>query len=513
MSSSNKCSFCEHAGVLVIPAIDDPGDQVLLDVLRQFKENWKEVDGVCQCCLNLAHEQLAHRLLDADFPETSPLKVLPTPLRLNAPPALTGKGITICFIDSGFYPHEDISDQILKIYDVTYPRRGKKYFTIPHDNAWHGTMTSVVCTGDGRASGGVYQGIAPDAKLVLLKTMDEEGKITYANILKALEWVLKHHKRYSIRVVNISVTADEEESYKESEMATLLQRLYDAGVVVVAAAGNNPEAPLLPPASMPRVITVGGLNDKNTLDEFQRVLYHSTYGETVDNLQKPEIIAPAIWLAAPILPGTQEQEKAKELFALLENGNSEEKEDALSQIRRRRLISAAYQQVDGTSFAAPIVSSVIAQLLEANAALTPSRIREALFSTARPISGVDRRRIGYGVIQPGNAVAKVLGDDHTHFSDRSPVIDLEAKVLRFYFHHHDARMVTLAGNFNEWSTSSIRLDLESDGLWTVELPLLASGRYEYKYVINQKVWTSDPLNFYRKADGYGDFNSQFWISD
>jgi serine protease AprX len=53
---------------------------------------------------------------------------------------------------------------------------------------------------------------------------------------------------------------------------------------------------------MPRVTTVGGLNDKNTLDEFQRVLYHSTCGETVDDLQKPEIIAPAIWLAAPILP-------------------------------------------------------------------------------------------------------------------------------------------------------------------------------------------------------------------
>ncbi|WP_020568250.1 S8 family serine peptidase [Neolewinella persica] len=513
MSSSNKCAFCDRTDALVTPAVDSPGDQVLLDVLRRFKENWKEADGVCQYCLNLAHEQLAHQLLDADSPETSPLKVLPTPLRLNASPYLTGKGITICFIDSGFYPHEDIADQILKVYDVTYPRRGKKYFTVPHDNAWHGTMTSVVCAGNGRASNGIYQGIAPDAKLVLLKTMDEDGKITYANILKALEWVVKHHKRYSIRVVNISVTADEEESYKESEMAKLLQRLYDAGVVVVAAAGNNPEAPLLPPASMPRVITVGGLNDKNTLDEFQRVLYHSTYGETVDDLQKPEIIAPAIWLAAPILPGTREQEEAKELFALLENGNGEEQEEALKQIRQRRLISAAYQQADGTSFAAPIVSSVIAQMLEANAGLTPSRIREALFSTARPLKEVDRSRIGYGVIQPGNAVAKILDDDHSEFTDRSPVIDLEASLLRFYFHHHDAEMVTLAGSFNEWSTTSVRLKPESDGFWTVELPLPTPGHYEYKYVIDQEVWTSDPLNFYRKADGYGDFNSQFWISD
>jgi serine protease AprX len=76
---------------------------------------------------------------------------------------------------------------------------------------------------------------------------------------------------------------------------------------VCAAAGNlghHPRHPILPPASAPSVLTVGGLDDKNRLSPWTFEMYHGSYGPTVDGLQKPEVLAPGIWVAAPILPGT-----------------------------------------------------------------------------------------------------------------------------------------------------------------------------------------------------------------
>ena len=79
-------------------------------------------------------------------------------------------------------------------------------------------MTSVVCAGDGYLSKGLYKGIASDAELVLLKVQDDKGRITKANIVKALQWVLHHHREYGIRIVNMSISDDEAISYKQSEV-------------------------------------------------------------------------------------------------------------------------------------------------------------------------------------------------------------------------------------------------------------------------------------------------------
>ena len=77
-------------------------------------------------------------------------------------------------------------------------------------------------------------------------------------------------------------------------------------------------------------------------------------------------------------------------------------------IKAQKAISPHYVYVDGTSFAAPIVCSVVAQMLEANPALSPAMIREILLSTARPIMAKEVLRQGAGVLQAGHAVAKSI---------------------------------------------------------------------------------------------------------
>jgi serine protease AprX len=67
--------------------------------------------------------------------------------------------------------------------------------------------------------------------------------------------------------------------------------------------------------------------------------------------------------------------------------------------------------VDGTSFSAPIVSSVIAQMLEANPNLTPQQIKKILISTAERLPGYEVDRQGWGVLDPRRAVEAALNTE------------------------------------------------------------------------------------------------------
>src|SRR6202042_697021 len=65
-----------------------------------------------------------------------------------------------------------------------------------------------------------------------------------------------------------------------------------------------------------------------------------------------------------------------------------------------KVIDEHYKMVDGTSFSAPIVSSVVAQMLEANPALAPAEVKRILIRTARRVPSIDVDRQGWGAVQP-----------------------------------------------------------------------------------------------------------------
>jgi serine protease AprX len=300
-------------------------------------------------------------------------------------------------------------------------------------------MTSVVAAGNGHLSGGLFRGIASNAEVVLVK-VGQANRIYHDDIMRGLQWVLDNHERYNIRIVNVSCGGDYEASYLTDELSQTAEAVVRAGLVVVCAAGNagySPDHPVLPPASAPAVITVGGVNDRNTLEVDDSEPFHSSYGPTIYGLQKPEIIAPSIWVAAPILPGTPTAEEA-ELLARLRAAPDHELRELLQQAEGinseldtarnlppyliRQLISlkthdtnvinaggGKYKHVDGTSFAAPIVCSVIAQMLEANPHLTPQRIKRILIDTARRLKDVEIDRQGWGMMLPARAVERVIG--------------------------------------------------------------------------------------------------------
>ena len=391
------------------------------------------IDQVCLRCVEIFEHAKSQIETDATMQKDGS-HVLSTPLRLDADPRFTGRGVTIAFLDSGFYPHVDLttpSNRIVAYKNMTESDGQIETLFQPDVASWHGMMTSVVAAGNGSLSNGFYRGIAPEADVVLVK-LARTGRITDENIREGLEWILAHREEYKIRIVNISAGGDEERSYLEDPLSQLVEECTRAGVLVVCAVGNSghlPNHPVVPPASAPSCIAVGGLDDNNSINRAKRGMYRSSYGPTGDGLQKPEVIAPSIWVPAPILPNTPTAQQAAlldeldqandadlheiiranpgvdpDLDAALDRAVHSIRQIILLKIRRENVITKHYKYVDGTSFAAPIVSSVAAQMIEANPALSPQQIKRMLIETAERLPGYEVDRQGWGVIDPRKAV-------------------------------------------------------------------------------------------------------------
>lgn len=536
------CPLCNENVEKLIYRFHMDSERLVIERIKQEYPEWTENDGACSRCADYYHTQIIieQRMLPEVGPHF-PVKsaddfiILPTPLRLDADARFTGKGVTICFIDSGFYLHDDLlksKNRVKKIIDITLPSRPEEYFMQPHPAAWHGTMTSVVCAGDGYSSNGLYKGIASDAELVLLKVQNDENKITNENIVKALEWVLQHHREYDIKIINMSLGGDEAVSYHYSEIDRLAEQLIAVGITIVAAVGNDEHAAIKPPANAKNVISVGGIDDNNYLDA-ELLAYHSSYGATADGLYKPELVANAIWIAAPILPGTKEKEEAetlnkavtisdkllisqgKELFDkiqfTIENGKANDmthiKNLLAERIQQTKFFSANYMHVDGTSFAAPIVSSVIAQMLQANPALDPATIRRVLFSTAKRLPNLPAEKQGFGYIRPRKAVLQIIKKELVEKPPASPYINKQKNTIQFFIENDCADQISLAGTFNNWAQDVLLLEPGSNGIWKIEIPMLPAGNYKYKFFADEKKWIEDAANPLREPDAFNGWNS------
>ena len=90
-------------------------------------------------------------------------------------------------------------------------------------------------------------------------------------------------------------------------------------------------------------------------------------------------------------------------------------------------------------------------------------------------------------------------------------MDYASKKITFRFHNHEANQIHLSGNFSNWNPTQIPLKQGKEGEWKVEIPLLPNGTYQYKFIINNHKWTTDPLNFFKEVNGYNSFNSVFYI--
>lgn len=193
-----------------------------------------------------------------------------------------GQGVGIAVLDTGISRHPDFDYRIAAFYDIVHKRHH------PYDDSDHGTHVAGILAGSGKASGGVYSGIAPQSHLIIIKVLDQDGDGSINEVIKGIRWILEHRYEYQIRVVNISVGAKPNVPQDGAEdLIKNVEALWNAGLVVAASAGNYgpKESSVAIPGVSKKIITVGALEGEN-------VLRCSGRGPTRECVVKPEILAP-----------------------------------------------------------------------------------------------------------------------------------------------------------------------------------------------------------------------------
>jgi serine protease AprX len=400
-------------------------------------------------------------------------------------PKVTGKGVTIAFIDSGISAsHPDFNKnknktRILAAVDFTGS-------TVSGDPYGHGTGVASVAAGNGDGSKGYadnYAGIAPEANLIDLRVIDGNGIGTTSNTLNAINWAITNRDRFNIRIINMSLGGAIRESYKTDPLCQAVARAVNAGIVVVCSAGNyghttkvvgydNLGKPIYQlaygtitsPANSPAVITVGATDSRGTVKRSDdMVADYSSKGPTqIDHHAKPDLVAPGTRIIAamsqnqnPTFPGLAPQN--------------------IQQPTSGNALQKAYFKYSGTSFAAPVVAGTIALMLEVNKSLTPRLVKATLLRTAQSLPGVQygngaQSQVSQGAGQLNAAGAVEMALAIVPDADK---LDAGDHILRFNLPLNLLRSPRIGGETVAFNNAVAY----SDGIYFGEHPVLTNGIY------------------------------------
>lgn len=290
---------------------------------------------------------------------------------------LTGKEIGIAVLDTGVYPHADLAlnkNRIVAFKDFV---NGKEF---PYDDNGHGTHVAGAAAGNGHMSKGQYQGMAPKANIIGAKVMDKNGSGSTSDIVAGMQWVLENKAKYNIRIASLSLGSDPDLLEREDPLVKGVEALWDAGIVVVAAAGNEgpKQKTINSPGISHKIITVGATDDHKTIDIIDDTIADfSSRGPTKEKIVKPDIVAPGVDIQS------------------LATDKQFVPEDKVTRYKFKTM-KKSYTGKSGTSMATPIVSGAIALLLEKESRLTPDEVKTRLLNTATPIKNANQYDQGKG---------------------------------------------------------------------------------------------------------------------
>jgi serine protease AprX len=323
-------------------------------------------------------------------------------------PALDGSGITIAVIDSGIdQRHAALTGKVVAVHDFT----GGDGI----DRFGHGTHVAGIIAGAGVTTpdGKDYRGIAPGAKLVNLRVLDDAGNGTVADVVEAIDWAIANRGRYKIRVINLSLGAPVLQSYHDDPMCEAVERAVRAGIVVVAAAGNYGRSAdgktvlgsIVSPGNSPYAITVGAVDTHGTPQRGDdTVAAYSSRGPTAyDLLIKPDVSAPGSHIASAEAAGGYLARTYPERHVTGSGANG-------------------IFQLSGTSMAAAVVSGAASLLLDERFGLKPIDVEAVLELTSSFMPSGGLLGTGVGEI---NVLAAVEGvDRHSNGRLELPTTEL-----------------------------------------------------------------------------------------
>jgi serine protease AprX len=292
-----------------------------------------------------------------------------------------GSGIGVAVIDSGIaaYQH-DLQNKV--VYSQSWVGSSS------NDQYGHGTFVASIIAGSGAASTGsdsylyTFRGVAPAVSLINLRVLDQNGNGKDSDVIAAIQTAIQLRSQYNIRVINLSLGRPVYGSYRTDPLCQAVEAAWNAGIVVVTAAGNfgrnnfvgnQGYSTITAPGNDPYVITVGAMKDNGTAYRSDdTVASYSSKGPTLyDHVVKPDLVAPGNRIIGAQAPGAALAGIAatQVMFSEYQRGGS-------------NTPSNYYLRLSGTSMAAPMVSATAALLLGQNQNLTPDQVKARLMKTA-----------------------------------------------------------------------------------------------------------------------------------
>ena len=308
---------------------------------------------------------------------------------------LTGKDVKIPIIDTGIYPHKDLNGRIVDFIDFINNR------IEPYDDNGHGTH----CAGDAASASPKYKGPAPEANLVGVKVLDKMGSGSLETLMQGVEWCIQYNEKNPKQKIDIisrslGATAQNYAEENDNPMVQIVEKAWEAGIVVCVAAGNEgpDNGTIASPEISDLVITVGALDDKNTADsrEDDDVADFSSTGPTKYKdknepnqfVTKPDLLALGVNIISLRSPNSY-----------------------LDKMQKGSRVEIDYCVLSGTSMATPICAGVVALMKQYDPNLQPDDIKNMLISgtdlwKSNHSLQFDRNTYGHGYINGENSIPK-----------------------------------------------------------------------------------------------------------
>ncbi|MGS2619082.1 S8 family serine peptidase [Micromonospora sp. LZ34] len=251
-----------------------------------------------------------------------------------------GAGVQVAVLDTGADDtHPDLAGRIAGSQDFSGSGSAR-------DGHGHGTHVAATIAGGGAASDGLRKGVAPGAKLLVGKVLDDGGSGYESAIIAGMEWAAHS----GAKVVNMSLGGGPTDGTDPMSQA-LNDLTAETGALFVVAAGNEGAARTVGnPGAATAALTVGAVDRADELADF------SSRGPRLgDNGLKPEITAPGVGIVAARAAGTT----------------------------MGTPVGEAYTTVSGTSMATPHVAGAAAILAQEHPDWTAGQLKDALVSTAK----------------------------------------------------------------------------------------------------------------------------------
>jgi len=287
-------------------------------------------------------------------------------LGIGGIPGVTGQGIGVAVIDSGVSPHKALTNVVANVSFVTGD-------SSTADEFGHGTHVAGIVGGNAAAASKVTSlytgGIAPGVQIINVRVLGQDGTGLTSDVIAGIDWAIANRTRYNIRVINLSLGHPVTEPSATDPLCEEVLKATNAGIVVVASAGNSGKAangtPILggisSPGNSPWAITVGALNTFGTNGRSDdAVTTYSSRGPTRYDLSaKPDVVAPGNKIVS--LQASNSYLASNYSFLHVAGSGTN-----------------AYCQLSGTSMSAPMVSGAVALLLQGTPGLTAPQIKLAL---------------------------------------------------------------------------------------------------------------------------------------